>query len=631
MKKLFWSALFVSVVFSLVAVPSYGQAEQSKRWVCLQVEHCWKDPNSCAPSSKGNGHKSRLAAKPGFEPLPGVNTYVVECVSTDNDQICTTGNAAADTELYGKSTLAELQSKLGYRFEGMFKADGTTAMANPALWAGPYEWGDSTPASHNRRWYAMNYYDPTLAATGGEGGQQQGTFDFETAEKDCVSIAWDPYGRVFDPQSLEPIAGAKVTLYVKKGSDWKEVTAADVPGGAIINNQVTLEDGQFSFVVPDGDYKLVTNPPAVADIAQVDPNYAKAYSDIYPALTGEVIQQRGAIQHRDIPVVASSSSTPKMMEYFYETNSSGVITLQGRVSHPLSRIIAGSAKESTANPGTKTPYRTIGVFYADKFGNFKIQLDQNTFEKTDEYIEVFSDIEIQKVDLRDNTQVRRNGSNVLNWLADYLLGIWDKATVQAQAKTTTIKFEPIPQYLEGYAYDSANKPIPNARVGVYLTYSNKPYSETTADVNGYFRFTAEYLPSTSYIIKYTNSSGATVTASTSKFLGQNQKYMAKNKINPFVAKDLNNVSAKIPTPSGAKLTGIPAAGATGAAGVSGGKGGRTGSSYAGTGAKAAASAPAQSTANPLVLVFLLLIVLLVGVGAGLVLYMKNKQPAAPQW
>lgn len=629
------NALSVFIALSLfvcIVAPAAFAVEDSKRWVCLTSEHCWKDPNSCAPSSKGNGHKARLTAKPGFAPMPGVPTYIVQCVATANDQICTTGNAAADTEIYGESHLDNLAAAVGYKFEGLFKGDGVTAVSNPSVWTDAYEWGDFTPTSHARRWYAMNFFDPTLSAVGEGGGQKLGTFDFETAEKDCISINWDPYGRVFDATTLEPVPGALVTLFVKKGESFAQMTPGDLVGGAIVNPQTTLEDGAFSFVVPDGDYKLSVVPPAIAASTEIDPNYTKAYFDIYPSLTGDVIQQRGAIQHRDIPVAASSSSDVKIMEYSYETNSAGTVNLEGKVSHPLSRIIAGSSKASAANPENKTPYRTVGIFYADKWGRFKIELEASLFEKTDEYIEVFSDIEVQKVDLKVATQANKGKNSISTFLISLLNRIRNPQAVKAQGKTVKLKLEPIPQYLEGYAYDGNGKPMPNATVSVYQALSSKPYSQTTADATGHFKLTSEYLPSSTYTIRYTGQNGITVTATTSKFIAQNQKYISQNNIDPFVGKTLNDVSlAAKPVSAGTKAK-TP----TGFAADKAGQGPRqqsgTFTAYGtNTAGNSAQSKPATGNVNPLVAVFAMLIILLAGVGVGILMYMKNKQPAPSQW
>ncbi|OGK62869.1 hypothetical protein A2334_01740 [Candidatus Roizmanbacteria bacterium RIFOXYB2_FULL_38_10] len=535
MKKImFFVATFLLVcIFTPFA---HAQSAQTERWVCLESEHCWKDPNSCSVS---DGHRARLTAKSGFEPLTGTPTYIVECVSTATSQICTTGSEAQDMVVYKQSNIATLQTDLQYVFEGLFESNGSTPASNPTEWGGAYEWKDSTPEGHDRRWYAMNYWDPTTAPIGAAGGQQQGTFDFETAEKDCAKIAWDPYGRVFDAGTLEPVRGSKVTLQIKKGGTFVDMTALDLPGGNIQNPQTVKEDGAFSFVVPDGEYRLLSNPVPLVDANIIDPNYAKAYSDIYLVQNEELIEQQGEIVHRDIAVATLNTNNPvKMMEYFYRSTPQGLIIIDGQVSHPLTKLNAKMNFVSTGLPSS------VLKFQSDAFGRFNIEIDQNSFKKDPKNMEIFSELELVKVDLRQPI-TKKNGIV--------------KSVSAAQRDNSIVKFEPIPQYLEGVAYDAGGKVIPNAAVGVYLQFSNKAYSQKTADNNGFFKFSSEYLPSFPYEIRYTTADGKVINTKPSVFLAQNQKYIAEQQINPFVGKDAKNniaptLSPKKNTPSITKET-----------------------------------------------------------------------------
>jgi hypothetical protein len=607
MKKL---AIFLLTLSVLVFyVPSVrAQAADTERWVCLEAEHCWKDPNSCSAAAKGNGHKARLSAKPGFEPLTGTPTYVVVCIGTETGQVCTTGKSDSDLKVYNNDNFSQLQSQYGFKYEGLFKGDGSTPVTNPAEWEGPYEWGDSLPEGHMHTWFALNYWDPLKTVVGEAGGQQQGSFDFATAEKDCIKIGWDPYGRIFDAGTLEPITGATVTLQVKKNDVFVNMTAADLLGGNLINPQTTKQDGNFAFVVPDGDYKLITTG-ALATIDTLDANYTKAYSDIYPSVTGEIIEQRGAIVHRDIPVATRNTNTaPKLMEFFYQTNANGYLVIEGRTSHPLTKLNVKTSKVTAADPNTKTPYRTVETFSADKLGKFKIEVDQNKFEKTDEYTEVFSDVELVKVDLRQPTVQGGLMHKFLSWINGLV------AQVQAQGMTTSVKFEPIPQYIEGYAYDASGNVLPNATVGVYLSFSKKPYATTKTDAKGFFKLTSEYLPNFNYTLQYTTVTGAKVNTKPSVFLAQNQEYTAQNKINPFVGKDVknNNAPTGIKASSSSSRSSLAANGFSGSGGV-----GRD------TGEKAQnPSSPVAAQAFPILLVIVLLTVAVV---VGIVVYLKKKQ------
>ncbi len=531
MKKTF--SLLLTIISLFVLVPTvFGEAAQTERWVCLK-------PVAAQSGMGDSAFRQTLLTEADAKPLPSAETYVIECVATDQGQICTSGKTATDQVVYKKNNLGELQANIGYTYVGLFKADGVTAEANPVMSdaagdLGSIEW-ESRSAHFQRKFLAMNYWTPNDVVTGTVGGQQQGTFDFEQADKKCVMISWDPYGRVFDSQTLEPVSGARVTLLVEKNGTYVQMTTADILGGNLINPQITKEDGQFSFVVPDGNYKLTTAPAPVTKVASVNTHYTKAYSELYPVLSGEVIEQRGAMQHRDIPAASSNTVRPvKMMAYFYEALPSGKLSVEGTVSHPLTTLIAKSVKVSSTNPNVKTPYRTIATVQADKWGKFSLEIDQSTLEKTEEYVEIFSEVEMVKTDLK----VAVKNNSVLEKIASLLKSIIP--SVFAQAAGTTLHFEPIPQYLEGFAYGAAGQVLSNATVEVYETMSNKAYSKTKTDATGYFKISSEYLPRYTYELKFVAADGSVTKKTTSQFISANQKTIAEKKIDLYAYRDTQN-------------------------------------------------------------------------------------------
>lgn len=531
MKKTLLIAITVSGLLSLVP-PSFGQAAQTERWVCLKPVK--------AMSGKGNAAFRQTLLTEDVKPIPNAETYIVECLATGNGQVCTTGKSASDMVVYKKDN----SSITGFKFKGLYKADGTTPQVNPMMSdatgeLGNIEW-ESNSGHMVRKFLAMNYWTPTKTETGTAGGQQQGTFSFEQADKKCVKVSWDPYGRVFDSQTLEPVIGAKVTLLFEKNGTYVPMTTSDILGGNLINPQVTKEDGLFTFVVPDGNYKLVTIPTSVKDMSLVDTNYTKAYSDLYPIQTGAVIEQKGAIQHRDVPAItAITINPPKMMSYFYEVLPSGKLSIEGSVSHPLTTVNAKSVKVSVSDPTVKTPYRTIATTQADKWGNFDLEIDQNILEKTDEYIEIFSDVELVKTPLK----VAQSNNNVLHSIAALVGSIIPNVSAQTPG-TTTLHFEPIPQYLEGYAYGANGKAIPNATVEVYATMSNKAYSTTKADETGFFKITSEYLPRSEYELRFVTIEGSVTKVSPSQFIAQNQKTITEKKVDLYSYRDVQNRTIK---------------------------------------------------------------------------------------
>jgi len=514
-----------------------AQAANSERWVCLDVVGNW----SADPWGQ------TLKAKGSEKPLANKETFIVECVATSKGQICTTGRQDSDQTVYKKNNLAELTATGQFAYYGMYASDKKTTAPNPLIsddLGGINDIFWRANSTHfPRKFLAMNYIEPTGGGEAGSAGAlQQATFTFEQAsmEKNCASITWDPYGRVFDNKTLEPITNASVTLLFSKNGAFVKMTSSDVLGGNLINPQSTGPDGKFSFVVPDGDYKLVIGSPLAlsSSLAEVHPNYTKAYSELYPFVPkdiGGVIQERGAIQHRDIPVKTVGASTPvKMMDYFYEAEAStGNSKIEGTVSHPFTKIIAKSVKVSTADATLRTPYRVIDTVSADKNGKFDLEIDQSKLEKTDEYVEIFDNVVMEKVDIK--TLVKKE-DGLLQKIA-FFIGKF--LPIVEAAEVASIHFEPIPQYLEGYVYVNGEV-MPNATVEVYKNMSNKAYSSTKADEKGFFRITSEYLPRDPYSLRYVTPLGVIVKASTSDFIATNQKTISENKVDLYNYRDQQN-------------------------------------------------------------------------------------------
>ena len=538
--------LFFITPFSLV-----NAQEMSERWVCLNAIQCLEGEPGSEACIIENGHRALLTAKPDDKPLPNKETYIIECLATATGQICTAGTTDLDMLVYGIDNTAVLKTSDDYLFEGLFAADGTTSINNPIS---SKEDGNIDPAywqsyskGNERKFLALNYFEPIsdLGTGGEERTQQVGTFSFESAvnQSDCLSISWDPYGRVFNSQTLEPVNKTTVTLLKKRNDgSFIIVTPADLLGGNIKNPQTTEEDGGFSFVVPDGIYKLTasqSNYVFPEQTVNLQSNYSKIYSDIYPDQTGEEIVQQGAVQHRDIPlkqVLVGPETNAKLMEYFYDLNkltSTAIVT--GRVSHPFAKIKAYSLKPDPISQ-ENVRYRLLPeTTIVDKLGHFVLEVDQSQFEPT----ESFGEITIEKINLTQHSLVEK--------FKQWLLGFIGKVNAQTMI-ASSIRLEPILNHLEGYAYDAGGEILPNATVSINLNFSNKPSYQTKADDKGYYQISSEFLPSMPYRIVYTTTAGQVVKTSTSKFIAQNSDSIVASdiKINQFTDKEGKVITPPLP-------------------------------------------------------------------------------------
>ncbi len=524
--------LFFITPFSLVQAQ-----ELSERWVCLKAVHCWEQKEESEACIIKNGHRVLLTAEPDAKPLPNKETYIIECLATATGQTCTAGTKDLDILIYGIDNTAVLGGSDDYRFEGLFATDGITSISNPVNSKGdgninPTYW-QSYSKGNDRKFLALNYFEPIPdLGTGEERTQQIGTFSFENAanQSDCVSIAWDPYGRVFDSQTLEPVNRTSVTLLKKRADGaFTMMTPADLLGGNILNPQITEEDGGFSFVVTDGIYKLIashSNYVFPEQTVNLQSNYSKIYSNIYPDQTGEEIVQKGAIQQRDIPlkqVLVGLETSAKLMEYFYDLDKlTSTVIIKGRVSHPFAKIKAHSIKPDPVSQ-ENVRYRLLPeTASADKLGHFILRLDQSKFEST----EIFGEITIEKIDLTQLSFTKK--------IKQWLLGFISKVNAQTRI-ATSVRLEPILNYLEGYAYDAGGEVLPNATVSIYLNFSNKPAYQTKTDDKGYYQISSEFLPSMPYRIAYTTTASQVVKTSTAKFIAQNSNSIVASdiKINQF--------------------------------------------------------------------------------------------------
>lgn len=534
-KNFYFLLLLSFLVFTSVFTQTvYGQ-ELNQRWVCLDGKRCNEEGNC----SQIRTHSARLTVKPGSEPLADKETFIIECIATAEGQICTSGFNSVDEALYGSRPMETLAANYQYVYQGMYDASGDNIITNPlppnqnallqsGAWSGAVEWADETPEKLERKFLAMNFVTADTGGGGevGTGGQQQGTFDFETAGgTDCVAIAWDPYGVVFDSNSLEPIPQAKVSLLKKRDSgEFTLLQSNEVLGGVLINPQFVKSDGGYSFAPQPGVYKLDVQQDGYSypsSTTLLNANYSKAYSDIY---RGEEFEEVDKALHFDIPLEpgagVSGDYPVELLQYFYESNPiNNTLVISGTTSHPLTKVIAYSRIN---NPDGSSSDKQLTTTIADKRGKFTIIIYQNHFSEG----EVFDRIVLQKVNLNQAPQ-----QTLRNRLENLFISLM-KTVSAAQMHTKIIRFDPIPSYLEGYAYDKNLNIIPFANVGVYLKFANKPYSQVKADAQGYFKITTNKLPTMPYNIVYQQPGKQDkVTVSTSQFITQNKNYIAKNNVN----------------------------------------------------------------------------------------------------
>lgn len=366
--------------------------------------------------------------------------------------------------------------------------------------------GGGTPVddqNHSQQIGTVNNVGPTIS------------LDQEGLEEDCITFYWDPYGRVFDSQSLEPMSGIRVNLLDDKGKP-------AVVDGPFPNYGITkIDNGIYNILVSkEADYQMSVEVPATHSFIRnisLHPNYSMIYSDIY--LQGDIFHEVPipanppkdfdySKYHHDIPLVAKGSPYMMPVEDVFVIKSSVLSTDMGNFVNFKGRVTFPRAKICLVGKETKKAYGNC--VNGDKYGNFTINIDKGKVAQ--EYLYIIS----EKVDL---TKPIIKSNNI------------DISKINFQDENLT-GYEPILNYVEGYAYDDAGKPMPKAKITVKLIDSDTDFYSTTTDDKGFFTIYGKNLPFPEYYFEISDGKGgASKVVTTSEFVEMNKSYLEGENLN----------------------------------------------------------------------------------------------------
>lgn len=501
-------------------------AIKTQRWACLETLPCSESTSQC--SGQGDAkHRVAISTGKAAQVIPNRDTYIYDCLVDSNGIQCTSGNGTIDTQTLQKNMFAQLQASYGYNLFGFFKQDGTTQETNPLRSSGngvigKHEWESSTSTSVGHIFFAMNQINPD-EYIGTNKSTQQSTFNLEGVPfGKCLMLTYDPYGRVFDSKTLEPIQGAAVTLLKKtETGEFIPVHNTDVIGG-ITNPVKTGKDGSFSFRVPDGTYKISISAkgyrfPSKAD--ELNSQYSAIYSHIY---RGEEIIQKGKIVHHDIPLAPidvkksmqqSLNTKPQILTLNQSLNKTEkTINIEGTTTHPKATVeIYGKVPSGKSFKRT----RLIQSSKADSLGKFSIIIKQGALG-TDELI---GDMEIKK----DASIFATKTEPTRSWFSVLMTSLIQKVMGSEKETGAIIPLQPIPTELHGYAKNEKGIAIANTKVEIYLPFSNKPVAFTKTDESGYFSIGSRYLPDLPYSIEFKTTTGKIIQKTPSQFILENSR------------------------------------------------------------------------------------------------------------
>lgn len=348
--------------------------------------------------------------------------------------------------------------------------------------------------------------------------QQLGTLSFsqtsvqvsEGNPQMCTIVLWDPYGRVFDAQSLEPLGenDAIVTLLDK---DDKRI---DLP-----TNDDSLDIfGLYNIlVIKDDNYKLKVVPKTnhLFEAVDINPLYKDLFSEfIYRAGDPPFFEKATDPKRVDIPLkpigtpYSRSIAIGRMTQKDINTGTQLII----KVTHPLSKVkvISNGKVVVEDGYGKKIPVET------DKSGLWQAVIKKSLLSQYGYSIEVSK-----------NPKYYKSGSYTKIVTPDPNHIIIDESSpVVGSNSVVTADFNPLLQYIEGYAYDKDQKIIPDAKVNIILKMDKSVYSQTTTDSSGFFTIYSKDLPFLDYYLEFVDPKTQTkVTQSTSQFVKNNDSFI----------------------------------------------------------------------------------------------------------
>ncbi|MCM8788052.1 MAG: hypothetical protein NC935_08405 [Candidatus Omnitrophica bacterium] len=478
--------------------------------VCQGENEQWEEDNQRLEECKNHSPFERL---PDYNSWEGGRTWGEWCSHIEeqmgntfqSSQGCRSGVSEVDAVLPNSSDPNIPRFVLTNRFNNYHFAPGpieTTITLNNAYDHIPYQF------------YAFGRGGQNNLATGqieGESrSQQQGQLTFNFGEEGnvskCVTITWDPYGRVFDSQSLEPIANIKVNLLDKDKKPVSQITKNyDITGSnGVFNIQVEKEGFYYMSVNTPSTHEFVLNP-------KLNPNYKYIYSDLYYP-NNSFFEKAGIPTHHDIPLNPLGppyrSSIVIYEKSLNQMDMGNNVKFEGKVSHPLARIcLIGEISK-----------KEYACTQADKIGQFQIFINKSSYPQEALIIKT------AKVNPNNINQFVSQSVNLESLLTP----------IQILANKTTARFEPLIRYIEGYVYNSKGLPATNADVFIRLKADNKIVGRLKTDKNGFIKINSSQLPLFDYYLELRSDNNEIIKINTSKFISQNKDYLEKNNINPMI-------------------------------------------------------------------------------------------------
>ncbi len=562
--------------FLLLFVPIHSaQAQETLpglQYSCLSANWCIEDGAEC---SNKHVHRVQLTTDDEFKAAPSSSeAYVTECLELVNattntpETICTTGSSDLDKDLFcgpdnpdpaACDFYTELKNAAGYKLSGdsygvyyyneatqSFEKKDPTTIATDAqgnIIPSQIEWQSRTDKNTERRylvWSRVREDVGTLDSV--DPGQKQATLSFPTLSEMCQGLSWDPEGIVYDAQTGVPLGNVGLSINYSKTASGPFTPAtsgldAVLPPGTE-NPLMTTAAGFYRFYGAEGYYTMTPQHAVYQHMNDKQISIPAAVSKVYPAAknyyadSSPIFEKAGVRQIKNIPLMlkAGQARPPfvfQVLSSVINSNPRGEVQIAGRVNAPATLVLEICSNLSgIPNCRNKKEYAPgNGGPSPDNNFSYNLTAKQSELQPGENYKVSFVPLTVT------NTQ-----SYVPSLMKNLqsLLGLFIPAVSAQESTAVSFTVEPVPTYLEGFAYDKNGNTIPNAVVSVYVSFSPRPVYQTTANSNGFFRITSERLPRDPYTVKYTSVDGTETALTTSQFLAQNNEFMIVEKVNPYV-------------------------------------------------------------------------------------------------
>ena len=354
----------------------------------------------------------------------------------------------------------------------------------------------------NHFFFAFQEYSVRSTAIGDNPGNKLAQIEVTNGNaNDCTAIYWDPEGTIFDALTLEPLPGTSVSLLREDRSLYPESPQVRQ------NPFSTGEDGHFAFYVEDGTYFLRINksqyrfPLSTNEITNLSTRLAETglYTNLY---IGNPIVQLGTIEHRDVPVIPSSSAQatstrPKILSSMIVRQPNGNQTIFGTVTHPKLNleVYVGVSKVASTT--------------ANNYGVFTVEVSKTKIDP------------LRPLEL---VAIKPKG----------VYGLKTAALTQQPDRSVPVLLYPVPEFIEGYiAVDKAI--LKNAEVRLAIpSLNNKNVLTVQADEKGFVKIPSSLLPQTEFALLIADENGTPVSSmTTASFAENNSEYMKQEGVNLF--------------------------------------------------------------------------------------------------